>query len=85
MYSFKSPHRVKSIDLTPPLVFFITGSSNEVVLLLFVLCVTLLAAGLFLCFVFLLLCLIDSVWHCNHIVGEERTGSFPCLSFLCHL
>ena len=45
----------------------------------------LLAAELFSCyvlFVVLLLCLLNPVLHCNHIVGEGRASYFAFLWFL---
>ena len=52
-----------------------------------VLCVALwlLTAGLFSCyvpFVVLLLCLVDSVWHYDHPIGEEGPGYFHFLKFV---
>ena len=32
------------------------------------------AFSCFILFVVLMLCLVDSVWHCNHLVGEEGAG-----------
>ena len=45
--------------------------------------------SLFSCFVlFIVLCIVllsflmDSVWHCDHLVGEEGAGSFDLLWFI---